>query len=92
MSAHQTHAAVDHGRVTAADLHGNGQADLLANQGTEAHGRLAPDATWISWADFANKLYHFWTFVGQQLRVKPDSEPRVRLPPEVPAEENDNDD
>eukprot|EP00971_Amphidinium_carterae_P295165 5861355-Amphidinium_carterae.1 len=64
MKAHQTQAAVEHGTVTAADLHGNGQADRLANQGTETHGPLGPDATWASWADFANKVYHFWRFCG----------------------------
>eukprot|EP00971_Amphidinium_carterae_P259269 5144569-Amphidinium_carterae.1 len=65
MKAHQTQNAVDNGTVTAAHIHGNGQADLVANQ-------LAPDANWVRWADFAYK--------------RPDSEPRVGLPAEVPAE------
>eukprot|EP00971_Amphidinium_carterae_P190133 3773974-Amphidinium_carterae.1 len=59
-----------------------GQADLRANQGTvrtAAHGMLAPDATWTNWADFANKVYHYWGIVGPQLRLRPDSEPCVRL-------------
>eukprot|EP00971_Amphidinium_carterae_P143710 2847521-Amphidinium_carterae.1 len=38
------------------DLHGNSQADILANEGTAAHGDLEPEATWLQWADFAN----FW--------------------------------
>eukprot|EP00971_Amphidinium_carterae_P057448 1135796-Amphidinium_carterae.3 len=44
-------AAVDHSRVTAADLYSNGQADTLANQGTDEHGPLTPDVTWSSWGD-----------------------------------------
>eukprot|EP00971_Amphidinium_carterae_P233243 4629533-Amphidinium_carterae.1 len=59
MKAHQTQAVVDRDLVIATDLHGNGQADLFANQGTVAHGPLAPDD---------------------------DSEPRIRLPAETPAE------
>eukprot|EP00971_Amphidinium_carterae_P178501 3541278-Amphidinium_carterae.1 len=35
------HAAIDRGTVTAADHHGNGQTDLLANQGTSAHSTWA---------------------------------------------------
>eukprot|EP00971_Amphidinium_carterae_P036507 717757-Amphidinium_carterae.2 len=31
-------------------VHGNGQADLLANQGAEAQGPLALDVTWTNWA------------------------------------------
>eukprot|EP00971_Amphidinium_carterae_P061504 1217423-Amphidinium_carterae.1 len=55
----------------AADHHGNGQADELANQGTAAHGPLDPHATWTRLADFANKVYHFsnWRLVGPQLRI-----------------------
>eukprot|EP00971_Amphidinium_carterae_P188075 3733067-Amphidinium_carterae.1 len=75
------------GSVTAANLHGNGQADLVANLGTDACGPLAPDASWTSWADFANKVYDFWRIVGRQLRARPDSEPRVRLLAEAPAED-----
>eukprot|EP00971_Amphidinium_carterae_P116143 2301005-Amphidinium_carterae.3 len=66
---------VDSGRIAADDLHGNGQADALANQGTEAHGPTEPDATWTHWADFANKL-----------RERPEDEPQVRLPAEVAEE------
>eukprot|EP00971_Amphidinium_carterae_P325884 6456414-Amphidinium_carterae.1 len=44
---------------------------------------LAPDATWDNWADFANKVFHFWRLVGPQLRGRPDSVPWVRLPPVV---------
>eukprot|EP00971_Amphidinium_carterae_P224439 4452440-Amphidinium_carterae.2 len=61
MKAHLTQAAVDHVRITAADFYGNGQADILANQGTEEHGPLAADATWNSWADFANNVFHIWS-------------------------------
>eukprot|EP00971_Amphidinium_carterae_P157877 3129683-Amphidinium_carterae.1 len=32
------------GRITADDLHGNGQADALVKQGTAAHGQFEPDA------------------------------------------------
>eukprot|EP00971_Amphidinium_carterae_P214544 4257721-Amphidinium_carterae.2 len=45
MKAHLKQADVDSGRITADDLHGNGQADDLANQGTVAHGLPEPDAT-----------------------------------------------
>eukprot|EP00971_Amphidinium_carterae_P243206 4829841-Amphidinium_carterae.1 len=37
-------------------IHGNGQADELANQGTAAHGPLDPDDTWTSWADWEQGL------------------------------------
>eukprot|EP00971_Amphidinium_carterae_P329168 6461467-Amphidinium_carterae.1 len=91
MKAHPKQTDVDNGRVTAEDLHGNGQADILANEGTAAHGPLEPDATWLRWADFANKVFHFWRLVGPKLRERPDEEPRIRLPrepvlepPEVP--------
>eukprot|EP00971_Amphidinium_carterae_P172100 3412156-Amphidinium_carterae.4 len=43
------------GAITADDLHGNGQADILANEGTAAHGNLDPEGPWLRWADFANK-------------------------------------
>eukprot|EP00971_Amphidinium_carterae_P237208 4708308-Amphidinium_carterae.1 len=39
---------VDAGRITAADLRGNGQVDVLANQGTAAHGLLEPEVIWTS--------------------------------------------
>eukprot|EP00971_Amphidinium_carterae_P040529 795462-Amphidinium_carterae.1 len=39
MKAHQTQAAVDCGTVTAVDLHGNAQADVLANPGLEWSSR-----------------------------------------------------
>eukprot|EP00971_Amphidinium_carterae_P014375 283912-Amphidinium_carterae.1 len=68
-------AVVYRGTVTAADHHGNGQADVLANHCTAAHGSLDPNATWTSWADFANKVHHFWRLVGPQLWMRPDSEP-----------------
>eukprot|EP00971_Amphidinium_carterae_P330822 6464056-Amphidinium_carterae.1 len=86
MKAHLTQADVDIGRITAEDLHGNGQADILANAGTAAHGPLEPEGSWLRWADFANKVFHFWRLVGPQLRERPEGEPRVRLPRE-PAEE-----
>eukprot|EP00971_Amphidinium_carterae_P310544 6171070-Amphidinium_carterae.1 len=38
------------------------------------------------WADFAKRVYHFWGLVGPLLRERPESELRVRLPPEVPDE------
>eukprot|EP00971_Amphidinium_carterae_P193634 3842082-Amphidinium_carterae.1 len=75
MKAHQTQAAVDCGMVTAVDLHGNGQADELAN--------CCSWFTWTRWADFASKVFHSWRLLGPQLRVRPDSEPRVRLPGEA---------
>eukprot|EP00971_Amphidinium_carterae_P228177 4526207-Amphidinium_carterae.1 len=65
----------------------NGQADSLANEGTAAHGPLEPDATWLRWTDFANKVFHFWRLVGPRLRERPDEEPRIRLPKEQVAEE-----
>eukprot|EP00971_Amphidinium_carterae_P199405 3957473-Amphidinium_carterae.1 len=91
MKAHLKQTDVDLGRVTAEDLHGNGQADILANEGTAAHGPLEPDATWLYGADFANRVFHFWRLVGPKLRDKPDAKPRIWLPrepvvepPEVP--------
>eukprot|EP00971_Amphidinium_carterae_P291909 5794434-Amphidinium_carterae.1 len=44
-----------------------GGNQVLANQGQAARGPLDPDATWTSWANFANKVYHFWRLVGPQL-------------------------
>eukprot|EP00971_Amphidinium_carterae_P101286 2004525-Amphidinium_carterae.1 len=79
MKAHLKQADVDSGRITADDFHGNQQADVLANQGTAQHGPLDPDATWLSWADFATKVYHFWSLVGPQLRERLEEEPRARL-------------
>eukprot|EP00971_Amphidinium_carterae_P078713 1557235-Amphidinium_carterae.1 len=75
--------------MVSAELRGNGQADELANQGTDAHGPLDPDATWTRWADFAYEVYHFWRMVGPQFRERLETEPRVRLPAETPAEEAD---
>eukprot|EP00971_Amphidinium_carterae_P222973 4424390-Amphidinium_carterae.4 len=72
------------GRITAADFYGNGQSDILANQGIAGHGPFAPDATWNIWEDFVKEVFHFWRLVGPRLRERPDSE-RVRLPPVVPA-------
>eukprot|EP00971_Amphidinium_carterae_P005172 103335-Amphidinium_carterae.1 len=60
IQAHFKQSDVDIGRITADDLHGNGQADILANEGTAAHGDLEPEVTWLRWADFANKVLHFW--------------------------------
>eukprot|EP00971_Amphidinium_carterae_P187621 3723867-Amphidinium_carterae.1 len=77
---------VELGRITAEDLHGNGQADILANAGTAAHGQLEPEESWLQWASFANKVFHFWRLVGPQLRERPETEPRVRLPKQ-PADE-----
>eukprot|EP00971_Amphidinium_carterae_P010294 203384-Amphidinium_carterae.1 len=57
-------------------VYGNGQADVLANAGTEEHGRLDPDASWLRWAQFAHSVFHFWRLVGPQLRDRPDDEPR----------------
>eukprot|EP00971_Amphidinium_carterae_P145912 2892046-Amphidinium_carterae.3 len=64
----------------------NQQADVLANQGTAQHDPLDPDATWLTWADFATKVYHFWRLVGPQLRERPEEEPRARLPAEPAVE------
>eukprot|EP00971_Amphidinium_carterae_P044488 874893-Amphidinium_carterae.3 len=86
MKAHLQQTDVDSGRVTADDCHGNGQADVLANQGTAQHGLLDPDVTWHHWADFVNKVHHFWRLVGPQLRERPDDEPRTRLPAEPAVE------
>eukprot|EP00971_Amphidinium_carterae_P111580 2209826-Amphidinium_carterae.1 len=55
IKAHLTQADVYLGKITADDLHGNGQADILANAGTAAHGPLEPEGTWLRGADFANK-------------------------------------
>eukprot|EP00971_Amphidinium_carterae_P060485 1197160-Amphidinium_carterae.1 len=68
---------VDSGRMTADDFQGNQQADVPANQGMAQHGPLEPDPTWLTWADFANKVYHFWLQVGPQLRDRPEAEPRA---------------
>eukprot|EP00971_Amphidinium_carterae_P023657 466729-Amphidinium_carterae.1 len=86
MKAHLKQADVHSGRITADDVRGNGQADDLANQGTAVHGHLEPDATWLSWSDFANKVFFFWRLVGRQPRERPDNKPRVRLPAEVVEE------
>eukprot|EP00971_Amphidinium_carterae_P293634 5829605-Amphidinium_carterae.1 len=43
IKAHLKREDVENGRSTADDLHGNGQADVLANAGTAEHGRLDPD-------------------------------------------------
>eukprot|EP00971_Amphidinium_carterae_P276004 5476842-Amphidinium_carterae.1 len=61
---------VDLGRITTDDLHGNGQADVLANQGIAAHGPLEPDDTWTRWADFANKMDQ-WSSYRPSLQLKP---------------------
>eukprot|EP00971_Amphidinium_carterae_P257279 5107491-Amphidinium_carterae.1 len=45
IKAHLKQEDVDIGRITADDLHGNEQADVLANAGTAEHGRLEPDDT-----------------------------------------------
>eukprot|EP00971_Amphidinium_carterae_P342468 6481773-Amphidinium_carterae.1 len=87
MKAHLKQADVDIGRTTADDLHGNGQADILANEGTAAHGDLDPEGAWTRWAVFANKVFHFWRLVGPSLRERPDDEPRVKLPRQPAAEE-----
>eukprot|EP00971_Amphidinium_carterae_P253770 5037781-Amphidinium_carterae.4 len=79
IKAHLKQTAVDSGRITADDFQGSQQADVLANQGTAQHGRLEPDATWLTWADFANEVCHFWRQVGPQLRERPEAEPRARL-------------
>eukprot|EP00971_Amphidinium_carterae_P023794 469064-Amphidinium_carterae.1 len=42
--------------------------------------------SWLSWADFANKVYHFWLLVKPQLCERPEDKPRVRLPAEVVEE------
>eukprot|EP00971_Amphidinium_carterae_P054228 1068159-Amphidinium_carterae.1 len=78
MKAHLKQKDVDSGSSTADDLHGNGQANVLANQGTPAHGPLEPDAHWLSRLDFANKVYHLWRPVVPKLK-EPDDETRVRL-------------
>eukprot|EP00971_Amphidinium_carterae_P069541 1375898-Amphidinium_carterae.2 len=43
-------------------------------------------------ATFGNTVFHSWGLVGPQLRVWPASDPRVRLPAEVPAGASDSDD
>eukprot|EP00971_Amphidinium_carterae_P283490 5627494-Amphidinium_carterae.1 len=50
MKAHLKQVDVDSGGITAYDYQGNQHA----NQGTAQHGPLEPDATWLTWADFAN--------------------------------------
>eukprot|EP00971_Amphidinium_carterae_P114653 2271596-Amphidinium_carterae.2 len=60
---------------------------LLAYQSIAVHGSLDPDATWTRWADVANKVYHIYCLVGPQLRERPETEPRVRLPAKAPAED-----
>eukprot|EP00971_Amphidinium_carterae_P121480 2405802-Amphidinium_carterae.1 len=82
MKAHLQQTGVDPSRVTADDLHGNGQADVFANQGTATHGTLEPDVTWTRWADFADKVFHFWRLVSQ-LRERREDEPRVKLQAEL---------
>eukprot|EP00971_Amphidinium_carterae_P261832 5193914-Amphidinium_carterae.1 len=88
MKAHQKQADVVTGRMTAEDFHGNGQAYVLAKQGTAQHGPPEPDATWLSWTDFATiyiyiyyKVYHLWRLVRPH-REHPDDELRARLPAE----------
>eukprot|EP00971_Amphidinium_carterae_P297842 5917911-Amphidinium_carterae.1 len=53
-------------------LHTQADVDI----GTAAHGALDPDGSWLHWADFANKVFHFWRLVGPSLRERPDEEPR----------------
>eukprot|EP00971_Amphidinium_carterae_P220238 4372253-Amphidinium_carterae.1 len=79
MKAHLKQTDVDSGRVTADDFRGNQQADLLANQCTALHGPLEPDPVWLTWQDFAMKVYHFWRLVGPQLRERPEEQPSVKL-------------
>eukprot|EP00971_Amphidinium_carterae_P006071 119662-Amphidinium_carterae.1 len=74
MKAHQKQEAVDRGMVTVDDLHGNGQADVLANQRVAAHGPSDPD---VNWTEQGSPL---WKLVGPQLRERPETEPRVRFP------------
>eukprot|EP00971_Amphidinium_carterae_P002796 55086-Amphidinium_carterae.2 len=83
MKAHLRQTDVVAGRITADDFHDNGQADQLAKKGTAQQGPLEPDATWLAWADFATKVYHFWRLVGPQLRERPEEEPRARLQAEL---------
>eukprot|EP00971_Amphidinium_carterae_P245829 4882288-Amphidinium_carterae.1 len=53
--------------------------DLLANRGTAKHVPLEPDATWTRWADFANKVFHFWRLVGPRFRERPQDEPKGQI-------------
>eukprot|EP00971_Amphidinium_carterae_P293738 5831743-Amphidinium_carterae.2 len=46
MKAHQKQETVDRGMVTADDLHGGGQADVLANQGTTLRTRFTTSGDW----------------------------------------------
>eukprot|EP00971_Amphidinium_carterae_P027766 547481-Amphidinium_carterae.1 len=82
MKAHLKQSDVDSGRITVDDCQGHHQADLLANQGTAQHGRLEPDSVWLTWQDFAMKVYNFWRLVGPQLCDRPKEQPRVKLPTE----------
>eukprot|EP00971_Amphidinium_carterae_P347876 6490112-Amphidinium_carterae.1 len=59
IKAHLKQADVDIGRITTDDLHGNDQADLLANEGTAAHGDFDSEGAWLRLADFANNVFHF---------------------------------
>eukprot|EP00971_Amphidinium_carterae_P139426 2762960-Amphidinium_carterae.1 len=63
----------------------SGQADFLANQGTDPHGPLEPDLVWLYWQDFAMKVYHFWRLVGPQLRDRPEEQPRIKLLADPPG-------
>eukprot|EP00971_Amphidinium_carterae_P316617 6293720-Amphidinium_carterae.4 len=47
----------------------------LRIQGTAQHGPLEPDLVWLTWRDFAMKVYHFWRLVGPQLRERPKEQP-----------------
>eukprot|EP00971_Amphidinium_carterae_P335325 6471129-Amphidinium_carterae.1 len=84
MKAHLKQADVDSGRLTVDHFQGKQQADLLADQGTAQHGPLDPDPVWLTWQDFAIKVYRFWRLVGPQLRERPEEQPRARLPAEPP--------
>eukprot|EP00971_Amphidinium_carterae_P268904 5334857-Amphidinium_carterae.5 len=46
---------------------------------------LDPDPIWLTWEDFAMKVYHFWRLVGPQLREQPEEQPRARFPAELAA-------
>eukprot|EP00971_Amphidinium_carterae_P265628 5269884-Amphidinium_carterae.1 len=84
MKAHLFRAAAEQGQVREKDFHGKGQADRLANLDTAEHAPLESTTSWVYWADFANKVFHFWRLVGPLLRERLDTAPRVRLPPELP--------
>eukprot|EP00971_Amphidinium_carterae_P134445 2664337-Amphidinium_carterae.1 len=73
MKHHQKQEAVDRGMATTDDLHGNGQADALGNQGP-AHGPVDPDATLTRWANLRTRCATSGALWARTLPAEPPAE------------------